>query len=168
MFADKYFQLKKKGTFGWTQLRYVADLDKAAKAGPSVGLYGAGMLWIDDVTMEKVDADVKTTAEPALGKEEAPIAPPGPLGEGAVHCPRCAYRNMPAWKKCYACGTALETKQRTVAGPPVKPLTSFENGNPFSGGGWLRRTRRTGRRRCASTGASRRGRRRRIGRGTTI
>ena len=134
MFADKYFQLKKKGTFGWTQLRYVADLDKAAKAGPSVGLYGAGMLWIDDVTMEKVDADVKTTAEPALGKEEAPIAPPGPLGEGAVHCPRCAYRNMPAWKKCYACGTALETKQRTVAGPPVKPLTSFENGNPFSGG----------------------------------
>ena len=42
MFDGKYFPLKKRGTFGWTRLTYVADLSKAAKTGPSFGLWGAG------------------------------------------------------------------------------------------------------------------------------
>ena len=134
MFNDKYMQLGKNGTFGWTRLRYVADLDKPAQTGPSFGLFGAGLLWIDDVAMELVGKDVNVTAAPELGKEEAPIAPPGPVGAGAVRCPKCGYRNMPEWKKCYACGTPLEVMQSTATGPPVKPIASFENGNPFSGG----------------------------------
>ena len=134
MFNDKYFGLKKNGTFGWTRLRYVADLDKPAQVGPSFGLWAAGLLWIDDVTMELVGKDVKVTAAPELGREEAPIAPPGPVGPGAVQCPKCGYRNMPEWKKCYVCGAQLEVKQSTATGPAVKSITSFEDGNPFSGG----------------------------------
>ena len=42
-----------------------------------------------------------------IGPEEKPIEPPGELGEGAVRCPECGYRNMPSWGHCYACGTAL-------------------------------------------------------------
>lgn len=134
MFNDKYFPLKKNGTFGWTRMTYVVDLSKAAKTGPSFGLWAPGLLWIDDVSLERVGTDVKLTSAPELGKEEAPIAPPGPLGAGAVPCPRCSWRNMPAWKKCYACGTSLAVNQTVVNGPPVKPITSFEQNNPFEGG----------------------------------
>ncbi|MGD0498130.1 MAG: hypothetical protein ABSC23_06815 [Bryobacteraceae bacterium] len=134
MFNEQYFQLKKSGTFGWTRLTYVVELSKPAKAGPSFGLWAPGLLWIDDVSMERVGPDVPLTAAPALGTEEAPIAPPGALGPGAVRCPRCAYRNMPEWKKCYACGSPLAVEQTAIAGPPVKPITSFEQDNPFSGG----------------------------------
>jgi hypothetical protein len=45
--------------------------------------------------MERVGTDVKLTGPPVLSGEEAPIAPPAPLGANAVHCPRCRYRNMP-------------------------------------------------------------------------
>jgi hypothetical protein len=134
MFNEKYFPLRKNGSFGWTRLTYVVELSKPAKAGPSFGLWAPGLLWIDDVSMERVGAGVKLTASPELGKEEAPIAPPGALGPGAIHCPRCAYRNMPAWKKCYACGSPLPADQTGIAGPPVKSITSFEQDNPFNGG----------------------------------
>src|ERR1035438_4870576 len=91
------------------------------------------MFWIDDVSMERVGRDVKVTDSPVLGEEEEPIEPPGPLGPGAVRCPRCGYRNMLRWEKCYACGTPLEMKPHTEAsGPPLKIITSFENGNPRS------------------------------------
>jgi len=134
MFDEKYFQLRKSGSFGWTRLTYVVELSKPAKTGPSFGLWAPGLLWIDDVSMERVGSNVKLTASPELGKEEAPIAPPGALGPGAVHCPRCAWRNMPAWKKCYACGSPLLGRQTEVTGPPVKSITSFERDNPFNGG----------------------------------
>ena len=49
-------------------------------------------------------------------KEESPIAPPGEVRAGAVRCPECGYRNMPAWKTCYACGTPLEIKKAVAAG----------------------------------------------------
>ena len=110
MFNEKYMLLQKGGTFGWTRLTYVADITQASKVGPSFGLWAPGFLWIDDVSMERVGADVKLTEAPVLDKEE-PLEPPGPLGPGAIHCPRCKYRNMPEWKKCYACGASLtETK----------------------------------------------------------
>ncbi len=134
MFDDKFFPLRKNGSFGWTRLTYVADLSKRTTTGPSFGLWAPGLLWIDDVSMERVGGDVKLTAAPVLGKEELPIAPPGPLGPGEVRCPRCRYRNMPEWKKCYACGAALADKPVESAGPPVKLIASFEDGNPFSGG----------------------------------
>jgi hypothetical protein len=134
MFDDKYFPLKKNGVFGWTLLTYVADLSTPKKTGPSFGLFAPGYLWVDDVSMERVGAEVKLTDVPQLGSEEAPIAPPGPLGAGAVNCPRCRYRNMPEWKKCYACGSLLTKSAERPSGPAAKLITSFEQGNPFEGG----------------------------------
>ncbi len=134
MFNDKYIPLKKNGTFGWTRLTYVADITQPTKSGPSFGLWAPGLLWIDDVSMELVGADVKLTETPILSKEESPIVPPSALGPGAVHCPRCAYRNMPGWKKCYACGASLSEGEAEFNGPPEKLITSFEQNNPFSAG----------------------------------
>ena len=134
MFNDKYIPLQKGGTFGWTRLTYVADLTKQTNTGPSFGLWGSGFLWIDDVSMERVDTGVKLTETPVLGKEEAPIAPPSPLKPEFVHCPRCRYRNNPEWKTCYACGASLAERAAEVSGPPEKLISSFENGNPFNAG----------------------------------
>ena len=131
-----YYQLEKSGTFGWTQLTFVGEIREKRKVqGPSFGLCAPGYLWVDDVTMEKVGDDVALTPKPVLGKEEAPIAPPGRIEPSAVRCPECAYRNMPAWKNCYACGTSLEVKKAVVSGPPVKLITSFEEAKcPFEVG----------------------------------
>jgi hypothetical protein len=134
MFDGKYIPLNKNGVFGWTRLTYVADLSQRTKTGPSFGLWAPGYLWIDDVSMERVGVEVPLTGAPVLDREEAPIAAPGPLGAGAVHCPRCRYRNMPEWKKCYACGSPLTGNAGEPSGPAVKPITSFEHGNPFEGG----------------------------------
>jgi len=134
MFDGKYVPLEKNGAFGWTKLTYVGEVKQKKQAGPSFGLMAPGYFWIDDVTMEKVGEDVPLTPKPVLDKEESPIAPPGELGPGAVRCPECGYRNTPAWKTCYGCGTALEAKKAAAAGPPVKPVASFEEKNPFDGG----------------------------------
>ena len=135
MFDAKYIQLAKNGTFGWTKLTYVGEIKEKKKAGPSFGLMAPGYFWIDDVAMEKVGDDVPLTEKPVLGAEEAPIDPPGELGPGAVRCAECGYRNMPAWKTCYACGTPLAAKQEAAAGPPLKLITSFEEKkNPFTAG----------------------------------
>jgi len=134
MFDEKYIQLKKNGTFGWTRLTYVADVSTKRKAGPSFGLMAPGYLWIDDVSMERVGSDVRVTAAPELGREESAIVPPSPLGPGAMRCPRCRYRNMAEWKKCYACGSPLTDTIEKPSGPAVRPITSFERGNPFDGG----------------------------------
>jgi hypothetical protein len=134
MFEGKYIHLKKNGTFGWTPLTYVGEVkEKKEQAHPSFGLWAPGYLWVDDVCVEKVGDDVPLTPEPVLGQEEKPIAPPGELGEGVVRCPECGYRNMPAWGRCYACGSALEAKKAVAAGEPVKLITSFEDKNPFAG-----------------------------------
>ena len=133
--SDKggYYQLGKNGTFGWTKLTFVGEVKAKGKIqGPSFGLCAPGYLWVDDVTMEKVGDDVALTSKPTLDKEEAPIAPPGKIESSAVRCPECSYRNMPAWKNCYACGTSLEVKKAAVSGPAVKLITSFEEAKcPF-------------------------------------
>jgi hypothetical protein len=135
MFDGKYLPLGRNGTFGWTKLTYVGEVREKKKVlGPSFGLMAPGWFWIDDVTLEKVADGVPLTDAPVLGKEEAPIAPPGPLGAEAARCPGCGYRNRPEWKSCYACGTPLETKKAAFGGPPVRVLASFEDRNPFSGG----------------------------------
>ncbi|MBM4093865.1 MAG: hypothetical protein FJ276_31335, partial [Planctomycetes bacterium] len=134
MFDGKYMQLNKNGTFGWTKLTYVADIAEKKQAGPSFGMFAPGYLWIDDVTLVKVGQEVPLTAAPVLGPEETPIGPPGELTGQAVRCPECAYRNMPHWKSCYACGSLQETKHVSIGGPPVKQIASFEESNPFSGG----------------------------------
>ena len=134
MFEGKYLRLNKNGTFGWSLLTYVGEVKQKREFGhPSFGLMAPGYLWVDDVTLEKVGDDVALTPEPVIGTEEEPIAPPGEIGEGAVHCPECGYRNRPDWGRCYACGSKLEAK-KAAAGEPVKLITSFEDRNPFSPG----------------------------------
>ena len=129
-----YFQLKKNGTFGWTKLTYVADIEKRRKVlGPSFGTWAPGYFWVDDVTVERVGKDVALTPQPVLGKEEGAVVPPGKLDGTAVRCPECRYRNMKAWKTCFACGTDLAAKKavEVATGPPVKRIASFETDCPF-------------------------------------
>ncbi|MBM4040083.1 MAG: hypothetical protein FJ290_16385, partial [Planctomycetes bacterium] len=133
MFNDKYIQLGKNGTFGWTKLTYVADVPAKKKVALSFGLMAPGYFWVDDVSLVKVGENVPLTEKPVLGEEEKPIAPPGELGTGVVRCVECGYKNMPEWKTCYACGTGLEAKKAVVTGPPLKLIASFEDKNPFPG-----------------------------------
>ena len=85
MFAGKYLPLKKNGTFGWTRLTYVGEVnEKRDFSHPSFGLMAPGYLWVDDVTLQRVGRDVRLTPEPVLGQEEKPITPPGKLSEGAL------------------------------------------------------------------------------------
>jgi hypothetical protein len=135
MFAGKYLPLRKNGTFGWSRLTYVGDVaDRREQSHPSFGLMAPGYLWVDDVSVEKVGADVPLTPQPTIGPEERPIEPPADPGQDAVHCPECGYRNRLAWHRCYACGTPLEAGKAVAAGPPEKRITSFEDRNPFDGG----------------------------------
>jgi hypothetical protein len=133
-FNGRRMDLEKAGTFGWTRFTYVAELTKRTRTGPSFALRAPGLLWIDDVSVERVGSGVELTAAAEWGNQEAPIAPPGPLGGGEVRCSKCRYRNMPAWKRCYACGTALADRLAETAGPPERLITSFEESNPFTGG----------------------------------
>jgi hypothetical protein len=127
-FNGQFMRLNKNGTFGWTPLTYVGEVKEAKKqSSPFFGLMAPGMLWIDDVTMEKVADDTPLTPEPVLGKEEAPIAPPADLGADPVRCPLCGCRNSRASAACYACGAALAAKAARRADlPPVQVLESFE------------------------------------------
>jgi hypothetical protein len=134
MFDGNYIQLRKSGTFGWTKLTYVGEIKQKKQAGPSFGLMAPGYFWIDDVALERVGLEVPLTGAPVLGREEAPVSPPGELAAAAVRCSDCGYRNNSAWKVCYACGSALDTAGAVALGPSVKLITSFEDRNPFSGG----------------------------------
>jgi hypothetical protein len=134
MFDGKYIPLGKNGTFGWTRLTYVAEVKEKKQAGPSFGLMAPGYFWIDDVALAKVGNEVPLTERPVLGPEQSPIAPPAELGQEAARCAECGYRNEPAWQTCYACGTPLEEKKKSVAGPALKQITSFEETSPFDGG----------------------------------
>ena len=149
MFDGKYQQLNKNGTFGWTKLTYVGAVTEAKQTGPSFGLMAPGYFWIDDVTLEKVGDDVPLTDAPVLADEEAPIAPAGALSRSPVRCGECGYRNNPAGKICYACGAPLSAASVTVAGPQVRPIATFEERNPVSGGTVVGVHASQGRRRCA-------------------
>ncbi|MGO9232097.1 MAG: hypothetical protein ACLQKA_23115 [Bryobacteraceae bacterium] len=126
--------LEKTGTFGWTRFTFVAEIGERTRTGPSFELRAPGLLWIDDVSIERVGDDVELSAEAEWGGQEAPIAPPGTIGHGEVRCPKCRYRNMPGWKRCYACGTALADRLAITSGPAERIVASFERGNPFTGG----------------------------------
>ena len=135
-FAGKYMPLRKQGTFGWSRLTYVGEVkEKKDQNHPSFGLLGPGYLWVDDVSVEKVDASEPLTPTPTIDAEEKAIEPPGKLDEvQAVRCPECGYRNNSSWNRCYACGTQLESKKAAASGPAVKLIASFEDKNPFEGG----------------------------------
>jgi hypothetical protein len=135
MFAGKYLPLDRNGTFGWSQLTYVGEVSQRVTDAPfpSFGLLAPGYLWVDDVTLERVGNDVPLTPRPLLGRQESPVAAPGPLGDSPVRCPECGYRNNLSWGQCYACGTTLQ-KKSAATGPEIRLITSFEDGNPFTGG----------------------------------
>ena len=133
-FNGRRIDLAKTGTFGWTRFTYVAELKKRTRTRLSFALCAPGLLWIDDVSIKRVDRNVRLTGTMQWGNQESPIAPPGPISRGEVRCPKCRYRNMPEWKRCYACGTALVDKPAETSGPAERLLTSFEESNPFTGG----------------------------------
>jgi hypothetical protein len=108
MFDERYIQLHKNGTFDWTRLTYVGEVNEKKNVAVSFGLMAPGYFWIDDVVLEKVGANMPLMEKPALDSEETPVVPPGEIGTEMVRCSKCGYRNMPVWKKCYACGTPLE------------------------------------------------------------
>ena len=136
MFAGKYLPLRKNGTFGWSRLTYVGEVAAKEDARyPSFGLMAPGYLWVDDASLEAVGPDVPLTPEPVIDPEDAPIAPPAEPGPDAARCPECGYRNRPAWGRCYACGSSLDKPEGAAdRGPAVRPITSFEDRNPFTGG----------------------------------
>ncbi len=138
-----WFRLGKVGTFGWTPLTYTFEVAPGDTKPRQVffGLVTSGRLWVDDVSLEKVDDTEPLTPQPVLGAEEAPIAPPSPLTAQATRCPECGYRIDPSWERCYACGTAREMATGR-SGPPVLVLADFESGSikPFLSG-TLERTR---------------------------
>jgi hypothetical protein len=117
--------LKKDGTFGWTPLTYVFDADATAQAKPfqlTLGLVSSGWLWVDDVSLQVVDAQTPLSAEPVWGKEESPIAAatkPASQAE-TINCPQCGYIVNPADKQCYACGQEISFDQ--VSWPVAKLL----------------------------------------------
>ena len=61
MFDERYVQLEKNGTFGWTRLTYVGEVNQKKKVVVSFGLMAPGYFWIDDVVLEKVGADTPLT-----------------------------------------------------------------------------------------------------------
>jgi hypothetical protein len=135
-FDEQYISLKKKGTFGWTQLTYVINVPKKKEiTAPAFGLWAPGYLWIDSVAMIQVDDNTPLTTEPILGPEEAEIAAPQPLpGETkTIACAECGYKNLLQSEVCYACGTEV-CKENITRGATLKTLTSFEDLNPFIGG----------------------------------
>jgi hypothetical protein len=134
MFGGTYYNLKKNGTFGWSKLTFVGEVkEKRDLTHPSFGLMAPGYLWVDDVRVEKVGKDVPLTPQPTMAAQENVIRPPEAIGDKAIRCPECGYRNSLSWDRCYACGAALKAKKAS-AGPDVKLITSFEESNPFSGG----------------------------------
>ena len=135
MFNGKYHQLNKNGTFGWTKLTYVGEVEMKKEAGPSFGLMALGYLWIDDVSLEPVDANVPLSDQPVIDHEERSIAAPGVSGTDVVRCSECGYRNDRQGKTCYACGTRLEATQRGRRGPESQTHRFLRRAaNPFSGG----------------------------------
>jgi len=125
--------LEKAGTFGWTRFTYVAELTKRTRTGPSFALRAPGLLWIDDVSVERVGSGVELTAAAEWGNQEAPIAPPGPLGVAKSAVPNAATGTCRP-------GEMLRLRHRSCrqAGgncwPPERLITSFEESNPFTGG----------------------------------
>lgn len=132
MFDEKYMQIGKGGSFDWTSISYVADVPEKKQISISFGLMGTGYFWIDDVSLVKVANDVDVTDKLVLGESPA-LTPPRELSQQIVRCPECGYRNDPVWKRCFACGTALEAAASAPTGPSVKPLTNISDRNPFEG-----------------------------------
>ena len=125
---------KLTGNFGWTPVTLVVDVPEKKKGRIYVGLKSSGMLWVDDIKMEKVGNDIAVTPNPVVGKAESEITPPEEIVIATtINCPECGYKNMPKWGECYACGSKLSEKADKILSP--KTLASFEDGKlkPFGG-----------------------------------
>ena len=153
MFDGNYIPLHKNGTFGWTKLTYVGEVKEKKQAGPSFGLMAPGYLWIDDVAAG--EGRPRRPSDRQAGPRRRGVADRAArrVPADAVRCPECGYRNG-AWKTCYACGAAIGTGGGAIArrSPPVKPIATFEDGNPFSGGVVVEGRAPKGARPCGSIG----------------
>ena len=140
MFGNKYIQLQKNGTFGWTKLTYVGETKEKKQAGPSFGMMAPGYFWIDDVSLEQVGPNVTLTEAPILDPEEAPIAPPGEITAGATRCSKCGYRNNRTWENLLRLWNSCSNRRGTVCSRPDRqPIALFrKNGTRFPVVLWLK------------------------------
>ncbi len=128
---DQYYPLKLAGTFGWTRVELVKQVTARREVVARLGLWAPGRLWVDDAEIVRVPETTPVTPAPVIGTAEQPIEPPGALDPAqAVACLDCGYRNLPAWRTCYACGATLGAAPAAQTGPAVKELCSFEAGRP--------------------------------------
>ncbi len=124
-FGEKYFQLGKNGTFGWTKLYYVGQiLENDIVIVPSFGLMAPGRFWIDDVDVKRVDDSVQLTDTPVIGQEESQFGCSQFFGN-FDRCPICQAKNAENSELCCACGELLHADA-----PPEKEkerlINSFE------------------------------------------
>ncbi len=125
-FGDKYIQLNKNGTFGWSKLTYVGEVTSQKEIiVPSFGLMAPGYFWIDDVELKKVSDATPLTDKPIIGIEETPIACAKDAVE-FVRCPECGFKNPKHASTCCACGAQMHTSS-SPTGASTKLINSFEN-----------------------------------------
>ena len=125
-FAGRYFQLGRRGSFGWSKLTYVGDVERAAElSAPSFGLMATGSLWIDDVTLERVGPEVALTEKPELGQPESEISGPDLKGKQVLRCERCQYKIAATAKRCHVCGAPI-AQAASKPQSSVQLLESFE------------------------------------------
>jgi hypothetical protein len=111
-----FLPLRVDGTFDWRPLHLVFEIKEAKKAKVFIGLCASGKVWVDDVALEKVDANTELTPQVVLDAGAKPITPPGELGDKPSKCRACGSKNNSAWPHCYACGAELRaTKFSTPA-----------------------------------------------------
>lgn len=134
-FDNRFPGINLKGTFGWTPVSYVFAIDRPIENFKLlVGLVRSGWLWIDDVSLTRVDNNEPLTKDPVVGAEEQPFAPAGSFPAAGPRCPECGFHIPAKTEKCAACG---HTGAKKILGlPPAKVLADFEEGKsaPFRGG----------------------------------
>lgn len=134
-YDGKNFNMKKNGTFGWTPVTYVFEIDKKTDNFMlGLALFAGGWLWIDDVSLTRVDNTVELTKEPVIGSEEAPITAPQSREKSTVRCTECGYMIDHDAENCYACGHKVEKRSKSVSA--IKVIADFEDGKAgdFKGG----------------------------------
>jgi hypothetical protein len=125
-FGDKYIQLDKNGTFGWSKLTYVGEVSTPKEIIiPSFGLMAPGYFWIDDVELKKVPNSTPLTEKPVIGKEETPIVCGAATSE-FIRCKECGFKNPKLAQACCACGAHMNGSSHAL-GKPTKLINSFED-----------------------------------------
>jgi hypothetical protein len=129
--GSTFVPVRADGKFDWRPFHYVFDVKETKKARVFIGLCATGKVWVDDVSLEKVDAAAELTPQVVFDADPKPIAPPGELSDKPITCRGCGSKNNPAWTHCYVCGADIGAKKFTT--PAVMPFIELKDGSlaPF-------------------------------------